>query len=82
MKGLFIGLLIANYGLYRLISVFFLQLKFKEPFCQGELVYYIVNIIMGVIFFIIFVFVAKKYKYRERDEPSNERHYAEEYYSM
>ena len=76
MKGLFIGLLIANYGLYWFISVFLLQLKFKNG-----LVYYIVNIIMGVIFFVIFVFIAKKYKYRERDEPSNERRYAEEYYS-
>ena len=25
--------------------------------------------------------VAKNYKYHERDEPSNERQYAEEYYS-
>ena len=81
MKGLFIGLLIANYGLYWCISVFFLKLKHEKPFFHGGFLYYIVNIIMGVIFFVIFVFVAKKYKYRERDEPSNEHRYAEEYYS-
>ena len=81
MKGLFIGLLIANYAFYWCISTFFLLLKFKKTYFHGGFVYYIVNIIMGVIFFVIFVFVAKKYKYRERDEPSNERRYAEEYYS-
>ena len=81
MKGLFIGLLIGNQGLLSLLSLPFLALKHYKPFYCGGLVYYLVNISLGVLFFILFVIAAKKYKYRERDEPSNERRYIEEYYS-
>lgn len=43
--------------------------------------FYITHMIIGMIAFITYVWVARKYKYRKRDEPHNEYRYAEEYYS-
>ena len=43
--------------------------------------YYLVNIVLGVIAVVVYVWVSKRYRYRERDEPSNIHRYAEEYYS-
>lgn len=43
--------------------------------------FYLVSIIVGVATFLMYLWVAKKYKHRTRDEVSNEYRYAEEYYS-
>ncbi len=43
--------------------------------------YYLANIVIGLVAVVVYVFVANGYKYRQRDEPSNIRRYAEEYYS-
>jgi len=43
--------------------------------------FYLMNIVIGLLSFVLFVCVAKRYKYRELNEPSNEYRYAEEYYS-
>ncbi len=89
MKGLLIGLLYAIKGLYQLlatllvvpITVEYNSLHFpKSPFSCG-FYYYLVNIVLGVVAVLVYVWVAKRYRYRERDEPSNIHRYAEEYYS-
>ena len=53
----------------------------SHHFSGNWLVYFLVNIVMGVVAFVVYVCVARRYKYRERDEPCNIRQYAEEYYS-
>ena len=40
-----------------------------------------VNIVIGLIAVLTYMWVAKKYKYRERDEICEVHRYAEEYYS-
>ena len=50
-------------------------------FSGNWLVYFLVNIVISVVSFVVYVCVARRYKYRERDEPCNIRQYAEEYYS-
>ena len=82
MKGLFIGLMLAQYGLFGFLSALFSKLKFHQPFFPtGGFLYLVLNTVLCLIFVIVYVKVAKNYKYRERDEPSNIRQYAEEYYS-
>ena len=82
MKGLLIGLMLAQYGLFGFLSALFSKLKFHQPFFPtGGFLYLVLNTVLCLIFVIVYVRVAKNYKYRERDEPSNERQYAEEYYS-
>ncbi len=41
----------------------------------------LVNIVIGIVAFLVYVCVARRYKYRMRDEPSHVHRYAEEYYS-
>ena len=82
MKGSFIGLMLAQYGLFSFLAGLFLKLKFNQKyFPTGGFLYYVLNTVLCLVFFIVYVRVAKNYKYRERDEPSNIRQYAEEYYS-
>ena len=82
MKGSFIGLILAQYGLFWFLSTLFLELKFNRKFFPtGGFLYFVLNTVLCLVFFIVYVKVAKNYKYRERDEPSNIRQYAEEYYS-
>jgi hypothetical protein len=61
-----------------------------DPFCTilganlPQLWLYILQCecaVMPIACFIILTRVVKRYRYRERDEPSKERQYAEEYYS-
>ena len=82
MKGLFIGLMLAQFGLFWFLDGFFFKLKVnRKYFPTGGFLYFVLNTVLCLVFFIVYVRVAKNYKYRERDEPSNERQYAEEYYS-
>ena len=78
-----IGLSFTIRGLFILLGlglqVPFLYWKYSYPDCG--FVYYSMNILLGVVSFILLVWVVKRYKYRERDEPSRERQFAEEYYS-
>lgn len=86
MKGLLIGLLYAIRGVYQGVSTLLvipftvLSQRVLFPISCG-LYYYLVNIVLGVIAMLVCVLVAKGYRYRERDEPSNIHRYAEEYYS-
>ena len=43
--------------------------------------YFIVNMIAALFGIIAYIWVSKKYQYRQRDEPDNVYHYVEEYYS-
>lgn len=83
MKGMLVGLSYAVRGLFQLIGAIlifpFLYWKFSYPSCGFA--YYSMNVVIGLVSFIMFVWVAKRYKLRERDEPSRERQFVEEYYS-
>lgn len=87
MKGLLIGLLYAIKRLHQLLAALLvvpiigMEIA-KKPFpISCGFYYYLLNIAVGVLALIIFIWVARWYKYRERDEPSNVYRYAEEYYS-
>jgi len=83
MKGL-------AYGLFLLVKNFFqaLTFVFMLPFSSWHLpvlscgsAFFVVTIIIAILELMLFVYVAKKFKYRIVNEPSNEYIYAEEYYS-
>ena len=85
MKGLLIGVLFSLRILAQalgiiLVILFSTSWKTSYPLSCGS-GFYITNIFIGVITFIVYVLVAKNYKHRTRDEPSFIRQYAEEYYS-
>ena len=83
MRGMLIGVAYTIQGvfslLYLILRLPFSHWKYSYPSCG--LVYYSMNIVIGVASFILFTWVARRYKYRERNEPSRERQFAEEYYS-
>ena len=93
MKGTLIGLLFAIRGLFQFLSVVVIAVTISiswqyknDPHDRHDLpscgfVYYLISMIVGISAFFLYVHVARKYKYRVRDEPSKERQYAEEYYS-
>ena len=86
MKGLLIGLLFAIKGLYNILATLFVGLwlimysyhPIEDLSCGFY--YYLVNIVVGLIAVAVYVCVAKRYRYRERDEICNIRRYAEDYY--
>ncbi len=80
MIGLFIGLFYAIKGLFQLIGIILLS-QFWTCFHRNWFIYFLVNIIIGVVAIIVYVCVARRYEYRRRDEPCNLRKYAEEYFS-
>ena len=85
MKGLLIGVLFSSrilaLGLGIVIMIpFITSWKTSYPLSCGS-GFYITNISIGVITFIVYVLVVKNYKHRTRDEPSFIHQYAEEYYS-
>ena len=83
MKGLLIGLSFAIRGFFETIAAvvmipfFFIRSSF--PSCGMD--YYLMNIGLGVVSLLLYIFVARRYKFRERDEPCNVRRYVEDYYS-
>ena len=83
MKGLLIGVLYAIRGLYKLVATFivvpFALLPIHPMSCGFW--YYLMNIVIGVVALLVYMCVAKRYRYRERDEFCNIHQFAEEYYS-
>ena len=72
MKGLLMGLLYAIKGLYQLLAAL-LVLPFALPSSISPscgFYYYLVNIVIGLVALLVYVWVARRYKYRER---KNER---------
>ena len=83
MKGLLIGMLYAIKGLYQLVAAL-LVLPFAFSSIQTiscGFWYYLMNIVIGVVALLVYMCVAKRYRYRERDEFCNVHQYAENYYS-
>ena len=87
MKGMLIGLLYAIRGLYLLLAtIFALPFYIVNSFymihhSSYEFYYYLTNIVIGVVALLVYTCVAKRYRYRVRDEPCNVYQYAENYYS-
>ncbi len=83
MKGLLIGLSFAIKGVfYAMGAVFVIPFSFipkESPSCGVW--YYGINVLLAIVAFILFISVARKYEYRQRDEISKVYRYAEEYYS-
>ena len=87
MKGLLMGTFFAIKGIFQLLGVvLFLtvgircSLKYRFPVCG--FIYYLINVVIALIGIIAFGFVARRYQYRERDEPDNMIYrYAEDYYA-
>ena len=85
MKGLLIGTFFTIKGVFQLISVLVILIpftvwKFETSFPSCGFVYYLVNIVVAVIGLVAYTWVARRYQYRQRDEPDNIYRYAEEYY--
>ena len=85
MKGLLIGTLFAIRGIFQFLGALlfmfpFLGWRISSSFPSCGFAYYLINIVVAIVGFAAFVYVAKNYKYRQRDEPDNIYRYAEEYY--
>lgn len=94
MKGLLIGVFFAIRGLFHFLnSIVILGFSFKNPWASGDMsihprppvtncgfVYLLFTCTMGLVGLILFVIVAKKYKYRERDEGMFRQQHVEEIY--
>ena len=84
MKGLIIGVFYAIRGLYQVLAALLVLPysyggTFKPLSC--EFYFYLVNIVIGLVAVLVYAWVAKRYRYRVRDEPCNVRQYAEQYFS-
>ncbi len=65
MTGLLIGVFYAIKGLFQLIARALIISFISHHFSGNWLVYFLVNIVMGVVAFVVYVCVARRYKYRE-----------------
>ena len=83
MKGLLIGMLYTVRGLYQLVAAVLVLpfAAFPIQTISCGFWYYLMNIVIGVVALLVYVCVAKRYRYRERDEFCNVHQYAENYYS-
>ena len=85
MKGLLLGLCFAIKGLFEfvgLVTVLLFTIFAKKqvlPSCGME--YYILNVAVGVVALVVYSCIARRYKYRVRDEPCHVHRFVEEYYS-
>ena len=85
MKGLLIGTFYAIRGIFQLLGVLlfifpFLGWRLSSSFPSCGFAYYLVIIIVAIFGLILFTRMAKRYQYRQRDEPDKIYQYAEEYY--
>ena len=86
MKGLMIGTFFAIRGLFQLIGALVIMFPFagwnlSSSFPSCGFVYYLVNSIVALLGIVVYMWVARKYQPRQRDEPDNVYRYAEEYYA-
>lgn len=88
MKGLLIGTFFAVRGVSQLLGTVVLvslstrRQQFDEStFSHCNFVYSVINIAVSALGLVAYTCVARRYRYRQRDEPDNVYHYAEEYYS-
>ena len=83
-KGLIIGVFYAIRGLYQVLAALLVLLysyggTYKH--LSSEFYFYLMNIVIGLVAVLVYVWVAKRYRYRVRDELCNVHQHAEEYYS-
>ena len=86
MKGLLIGMFFTVKGVFQLIGAtvvlvpfnFWHFNNFSFPSCG--FVYYLVNVVIALTGLVAYTCVARRYQYRQRDEPDNIYRYAEDYY--
>ena len=84
MKGLLLGIFFSVKSLFQGIAIasivpFGAAWKIRLLSCGSG--FYLMYVILGVLELMLFICVAKRYKYREVNEPSHEYRYAEDYYS-
>ena len=83
MKGLLFGLFNTIRAFYHflaaatIVSIYF----WKSQLVSCNFIFYIVNLSLGLLCFLIFVMVTRKFQYRKRDDICNIYQYAEDYYS-
>ena len=85
MKGLLIGTFFALKGFFNLFGALLTFLPFtrwssSRSFLSCGFLYYILNIAVGIAGLILYTIIARRYQYRQRDEPDHIYRYAEEYY--
>ena len=92
MKGLLVGVFFAIRGLFQFLnSIIIIPLSLKHPWASGEMlenppvtncgfVYLLFTCVAGLIGLVLFLAVAKRYKYRERNEGLFSQHDVEEIY--
>ena len=86
MKGLMFGAFFAIRGIFQLLGALififpFLGWNTSIAFPSCGFVYFLINMITALFGIIAYIWVARKYQYRQRDEPDNVYRYVEEYYS-
>ena len=86
MKGLMFGAFFAIRGIFQLLGALIFIFPFfgwntSTAFPSCGFVYFLVNMIVALFGIIVYIWVARNYHYRQRDEPDNVYRYVEEYYS-
>ena len=86
MKGLLLGSFFSIRFLFQGIAIisivpFGVYWKIESLIMSCGSGFYAMYIVIGLLEFVLFSCVSKRYKYRNVNEPSNEYRYAEEYYS-
>ena len=86
MKGLIIGTFFALRGIFHLIGALvftfpFIGWNLSSSFPSCGFIYFLVNMVVALFGIVVYIWVARKYKNRQRDEPDNVYRYAEEYYA-
>ena len=82
MKGLLIGVFFALKGVFQLFGVLlWIPFNYWKPlFPSCGFGYYLVNVFIAIVGLVVYTVAARRYKYRQRDEPCNVRRFVEEYY--
>ena len=86
MKGLLIGTFFAIKGFFQSFGALVLYTPINRFCFEGDFplcgfIYYALIIVVLLIGIVAYAVVARKYQYRQRDEPDNIYRYAEEYYA-
>ena len=81
MKGLFISLTFAMKAFFEFLSLatFLLFYLLRNSLSNHTTVYYVVTTAVGVVCVILYMYFARRYKLRERDELCNVHYFVEEY---
>ena len=82
MKGFLIGVFFAVKGLFQLVGILGILLPFSfwQDSNKVGLVYFLLNIFISIVGFVVFMIAAKRYQYRKREEVYDGRKYIEEVY--